>query len=196
MSVVNSNSEFKYASAAVYGSLAYDFSNTAAMPDYVPEYEPVPAPIPKTQAPKIPEINENEDTRVHLNSRVKTAWRVSPLAMIGFALAGVLLVLVLFSYIALTKLSDSTVQLKDEINDLQLEQTKLLVNHESVFDLNEIEEYATGVLGMVKADSSQIKYIDTGGSDKAVILNGETNEIKKTYNSVKEFFDLIKESLS
>ena len=186
--------ELKFTPFSVYGNLAYGLSRTAEAPEYWPEPENEPAPeaVPEQHTAEIPGIAERPGERVHVRTRTKAALRVSPLAVTGLALVGILLVLVLLSYVNLTKISDSSVALKNEISALEKENIKLRVQYESVFDLNAIEEYATSNLGMIKADKSQIGYLDSGASDKAVILRRDEKSLSE---SVKGFFGSIAESL-
>ncbi len=186
--------ELKFTPFSVYGSLAYGLSRTAEAPEYWPEpqNEPVPEAVPEQQTAEIPGIAEQPGERVHVRTKTRATLRVSPLAITGLALVGILLVLVLLSYVNLTKISDSSVSLRNEITTLEKENIKLRVQYESVFDLNAIEEYATANLGMIKADRSQIGYLDSGASDKAVILKKDEKSLAE---NVKGFFGSIAESL-
>ena len=141
-----------------FGTSAY-----AAIPEieYAPEQEqeprrrPRPRPVPREQ----------------------TKYGVSPLAILGFMLAGVMLVLVLLSYVKMADVAYTTTQLEDRLAELTLEERKLQIAYEEAFDINEIEEYAIHELGMVKPADAQIDTIDVSSGDKAVVLaSGEESE--------------------
>ena len=128
----------RYAQGAVYGSLAYDLSNPELYPEM--EYERsfnIPAP---------PKIEEEVVTQ----AVARTRQSIAPMSIIGFACAAVLLVFSLMAQIQLTAVSDETAQLESQLNELGVENARLLIDYESAFNLAEIEEYATMQLGMQK----------------------------------------------
>lgn len=80
----------------------------------------------------------------------------------------------------------SRVQL-DEINreinsveyDIELAQSdtiKLNNALSSMVSINNVEDYATNVLGMVKVQDYQVVYVDLSASDSVVVANGEQTE--------------------
>jgi cell division protein FtsL len=162
--MANSTARARYGQGAVYGSLAYDFSN----PDLYPELDysrPLDIPAP-------PQTRE----RVVTKAMPRTRQRIAPTAILGFACAAVMLVFALMAQIQLTAVSDETAQLETKLAELETEQTKLLIGYESAFNLTEIEEYAIGTLGMQKPRSDQVFYIEGGAPDKAVILETAQTE--------------------
>ena len=128
--------------------------------------------------------------------RQAAATRISParalLYTAGFAVAAVLLVLVLLEYVQLTALTDETGKLQGQLAELNAEEERLRIAYESEFNLTEIEDYARNTLGMTNADSSQIHYLDTDLQDKAVVLK-ETETEDSFWGSAKEFFSSILE---
>jgi cell division protein FtsL len=154
----------RYGQGAVYGSMAYDFSNPAVYPE-VTYGKPL-------DTPAAPEVKEEVVTKEA--ARVRQS--IAPLSVVGFACAAVLLVFTLMAQIQLTTASNEAARLETTLRDLKTEQAKLLINYESAFNLAEIEDYATNELGMQKPTSDQIYYINGGASDKASILSGETDE--------------------
>lgn len=166
------------------GSLAYDFGRYD-FAEQIPldrEYE-VAAP---------PETEQNTSSAVR--TQTKSAQALAPGAILGFACAAVLMVLVLMSYIRLTTISEESVALERRLSDLQVEQTRLLIDYESAFNLTEIEEYATGVLGMQKPRNDQIFYVDGSAPDKAEIIadgsqkDGLPGRVDDLLESLGEYF--------
>jgi len=188
--------EMKYASSAVFGSLAYDLRSGAAVPEYEPDYGQEFGPEYGHDLGVLETPETEERQAVHVHSESKRGLRVSLVNVMGLAVAAVLLVFVLLSYVRLTQITDSSANLKNKIGTLEQEQTNLRIKYESVFDLNEIEEYAITALGMVKVDNSQISYLDAGAEDKAVILKEENEGFAGGVETLKGLFDSLKESLS
>ena len=150
--------------SAVYGNLAYDFANPKFYGKFTLD-EPMAAPAP-------PEVEEQAVPRTRAVAAPRPAF--APFAVIGYALAGVLLIFMLTSYIQLTAISDETVAIEAELKELKLQKDKLLISYESSFNLAEIEEYAIFELGMQKPRSDQVFYVDKFSPDMAVVLSGET----------------------
>lgn len=171
----------------VYGSLAYDFETVAAQP--APEWEypqreerkvVIPAPPPQTE----------EQRRAQPLTRPKQS--VSLLSILGFACAAVLLIFTLMAKINLTVVTDEAAALEKQLNALELEQNRLLIKYESVFNRTEIEEYAVGSLGMQRPRQEQIVYINSSAPDKAVVLEEESSS-KGILDSISDVLGLIGE---
>ena len=104
--------------------------------------------------------------------------------MLGFVAAGVLLALVLMSYVRLTALSDSVVSLQKELSALQTENVTLTAAYERTFDLETLES-AAAAAGMSKPSPSQIFYLDMAVPDSASVYTVENeNVLGKLFSSV------------
>jgi len=164
----------KYASRSVYGSNAY-----ALQPErkYIPEPEvqeqDAPRRVPKTAA------------------RPQIRYGISPLAVCGFVVVAVLLVLVLLAYVKLADAAFVTTELETQLAELTEEERRLQIAYEEAFDINEIEDYAVNVLGMVQPSASQINIVDISTADKAVVLDGSSGED----SPVSDFIVFIKSLL-
>jgi len=161
---------------AVYGSLAYDFSNPTFYDEFTLD-EPIAAPAP-------PKVEERAIPRTRVVAAPRLA--VAPFAVIGYFIAGVLLVFMLTSYIQLTAISDEMVAMEAQLHELKLQKDKLLISYESAFNLAEIEEYAILELGMQKPRSDQVFYVDEFSPDLAVVLTGKA----ETDGFWERFWDL------
>ncbi|MGI5936569.1 MAG: hypothetical protein ACOX7I_07195 [Oscillospiraceae bacterium] len=176
------NTNTTYRQYAVYGSLAYDFNNPIFFPETTLD-EPVKAPAP-------PKTKTRQQAAARTVARTKQA--VAPFAIIGAACVAVLLVFTLFFRIQLTQVTDETVQLNEKLEELKAENAKLLIQYESAFNLNEIEDYAINVLGMQKPRSDQIYYVDSSAPDKAVVLQEEAKD-NGLLERLEDFLALIGE---
>ncbi len=145
------------------------------------------AAIPEIEYAPEPDIRREPEPRPRPARREQTRYGVSPLAILGFLLAGVMLVLVLLAYVRMAEVADTTTRLEERLEALVLEERKLQIAYEEAFDINEIEEYAIRELGMVKPADAQIDTIDVSSGDKAVVLS--TGE--ETQGGVSEFASFI-----
>ncbi len=175
-----------YAKSTMYGSLAYDLSNTAVYPDegaYAPPRRKIVIPAP-------PEIKE----QVSVASAVKSKQSVAPLSIIGYACAAVLVVFCLMAKVQLTAVTDAAVGLEQQMSELEVAQNRLLIDYESAFNLTEIEEYATSELGMQRPRDEQVFYLDSTIPDKAVIIDSSSekdgfgNRIFDLLAAIAEYF--------
>jgi len=131
-------------------------------------------------------------------SRVQTRERlhVSPLAVAGFAAVVAMAILVLMSYIQLTEISTSVVELDSQLKTLQTENVTLTAQYQQMYDLSSVKEAAENA-GMTKPGSSQIYYIDLSDGDSAVVYQqrdpGVLSKLLTTLNhgfyAVVEYFE-------
>ena len=137
--------------ARMDGNAAYDLRSTAAE-----EYLYSTAPVDLPHAPRPTETVVPESA-----PRPKQA--IAPMAVLGFAIAAVLIV---------SQASAQVSALEDQYAQLQEQQTRLRIDYESAFNLTEIEDYAIHELGMQKPRSDQLYYISSSdAADTAVVLD-------------------------
>lgn len=151
--------EVRFGSGAVYGSLAYDFGNPELYDEELLDLEP--------------EVGSPSDTEEQTKTTPATRpqYAVAPMAVAGFAVAAILLVFFLLGHIQLIGVSDATLALTEQLEELEKEQRRLLIDYESTFNLTEIEAYAIGQLGMQKPSGDQIFFIGATSADRAEILS-------------------------
>lgn len=168
---------------ATYGSVAYDLNylDNPAVRTREPAAEPHRAPLTK------------ERSRTQARARAQARQSVSPLAVVGFVTAALLLILVMFSYIRLTEISDSVVKMQGQVTQLKSEEAALLAQYESAFDLSSIEQKATEA-GMSKPQSGQVFYVDLSEPDRAVTYNqNEKGEAENAIETVMKAFSTLVE---
>ena len=134
--------------ARMDGNAAYDLRSTAAE-----EYLYSTAPVDLPHAPRPTETVVPESA-----PRPKQA--IAPMAVLGFAIAAVLIVFSLVARVQLSQASAQVSALEDQYD------------YESAFNLTEIEDYAIHELGMQKPRSDQLYYISSSdAADTAVVLD-------------------------
>ena len=183
------------------GSLAYDPYGTAAPQiDFPPAEETPPVSVPEAPAPVARPARER---RVRLGTAEDAAALAAErrhlravFAVLAPATAAcmVLLVLLLQSYTRLTAVSSEAARLEKRIAQLQEERSRLEIQSESAFNMEEVEQIARSSIGMIKADSDQAVYLRSTTEDLAVVLNGEhrkpslLRQIGSLWNRLKAYF--------
>jgi cell division protein FtsL len=127
---------------------------------------------------------------------VREKQNVSIIAVLGFMVVIALATLVLFSYVQLTEISTSVVELQSQLDDLQTENVTLTAQYEKMYDLSTVKEVAESA-GMNKPTGSQIYYIDLSDGDSAVVYQKEndgllhqlTASLSHGVYAVVEYFD-------
>ena len=120
---------------------------------------PRPAQLPRERALERPKV------------RVREAGQVSVFAVVGFLAVGVFAVLLLFSYVQLTTISQQVVELRSEMTALQSEEAKLRTAYELSYDLSSIEETMTASGAMVRPQNGQVVYVDLSEPDTVTFFN-------------------------
>ena len=72
-------------------------------------------------------------------------------------------VLLVFTMVKLAAMNDRAAKTEKAIKELSVENDVLLAQYESSMGLDEIEQYATEVLGMQRCAPGQIVYLETPG---------------------------------
>jgi len=140
----------------VNGSAAYDY-------DYVREVDPK---VSRGVAPR---------TRT---AAAPAADRISPLNVLCVVIVMALLVVMINSYVMLSRSTQETVDLRNEISTLQDEEKVLRA--QQTIDLAAIERYATEELGMVSLNSEKVVYVDVTGGDSAIVNEPGTSTMQTT----------------
>lgn len=131
----------------------------------------------KTQQTKVIKI-KNKRT-------FKTVVNVMSIAVIVSLIIGVL-----YTNSEITQTANSISQVKKSITEIDSEKAYLEFTLESKMSLNEVEDYAVGVLGMVKMDSSQLEYVEIENENK--IEKGNDNLTEKIEEAVQPVLSYFK----
>lgn len=165
-----------------YNSLLEPVMETAAY-DYAGAgyYEDLPAPRRRSARPVrepvrrarewIRETPQEAADELEARPISRRGQGISLVTIAGFALAAIMLVMLLMSHVRMTALSDEAAACQSRLTELGEQQNKLQARYEQTFSLAEVERYATEELGMQKPRAGQITYLDClGGSDRAVVI--------------------------
>ena len=114
-----------------------------------------------------PMVRPRERAVVRPRVRVREAGLVSPFAVVGFLAVGVFAVLLLFSYVQLTTISQQVVELRSEMTA----HSKLRTAYELSYDLSSIEETMTASGAMVRPQNGQVVYVDLSEPDTVTFFN-------------------------
>lgn len=179
----------RYASGAVYGSVAYDLDRVEQE-----EYE-----LPREQAPQGDELAlERAKTRARARARAREEAKANTyglplLAMVGAVVAAAIFVLVLLGHVRLADVSGSIKAVESDIAELEERREALEIKHNMVFNMNEIETYAVNILGMVKGDTANVTYHNVILSDRGEVLAKDETatvaaRVSKFVTSIPEYF--------
>ena len=163
------------------GNAAYYLRSTAAE-EYL-----YSAPVEMPHAPRTTEAVVPESVPTPKQA-------IAPMAVLGFAIAAVLIVISLIARVQLSQASAEVSTLEDQYTELQEQQTRLRIEYESAFNLTEIEDYAIHELGMQKPRSDQLYYISSSdATDTAVVLDQNAAEPLSLADRLGDFFSSIVE---
>lgn len=124
--------------------------------------------------------------RVAEQPKHRARQHASPLVLLGFAAAAVMVVMLLMSYAQLTAISNDVVKLRRELSTLQDKHVELVGRYERTFDLAAVKEAAEST-GMAKPSSSQIYYVDLSAPDNVVIYRrSEANALGRVFNFMEQ----------
>lgn len=107
--------------------------------------------------------------------KVKTRLAISPLAMLGTALALVMLFLVVFSYVRLYEAQSEVGELQSQKDTLGEQQERLRLQYESSLDLEAIEKRALE-LGLRQPSASQNVYVKIVTDDTTELFEAQEEQ--------------------
>ena len=114
----------------------------------------------------------------------KTALNVLSIAVMVSMIIGIV-----YTNSQITEITTDISAVQREITELESEKAYLDFTLESRMSLNEIEDYAVGVLGMVKMDPSQIEYIEIENENKVEWGEGGlTEKIEEVVQPILSYF--------
>lgn len=163
---------------------AYD--NRAAYPAAVPQQAPQPQiqPAPPQQQPR--------SSRQAQQGKAKLKMPYGKYGVLFCSIFAAALI-ILFNYMKVTELTNQNANLREELETLQSDGKALDAKREQVFNLSYVEDRARNALGMVKADKSQVEYLDLSQQDLVEIPGeqsnapGFVNGFVKSFNAVLEY---------
>ncbi len=121
---------------------------------------------------------------------------VSGFALLSGVVAFVMLIALLFSYVALNEASDMTRKKKAELASLIERNQMLEIEQDKRMGTPQVRDYAVSKLGMSKIDKSQITYVTTSGGDKFEVVEKEAGENSKLVSGLVKGFSTIVEYIN
>lgn len=141
---------------ATRGSSAARKSAAPERPAYYPTPVPRPTPPPPQRRPA-----ERRDPQGRPGKRKAPYGKYAVLCCGVFAT----LLVIVFHYMKVTELTGQNAKLKQNLESLESDGKALEARREQVFNLSYVEDRARNALGMVKADKSQVEYLDLSQAD-------------------------------
>jgi cell division protein FtsL len=161
--------------AVTRGTEAYDLSL----------FEERPAKVVKLEANK--RLQKEKQRREAIQSAMNT---IATLCIA--ALAVTVMGMMIMSRVRLTEMDSKIKSMEKHLVELQSEKVRLNDELASKTSTKSVEEYAYNVLGMQKIESSQIEYIESKNSDKAVVSEDTNkNVLEAAGSAIVKFFSQL-----
>lgn len=144
---------------STYGSVAYQ-----------PAYDPDTGRRTRRSAEphQRPRVQPRENVGVRPSVEVRQQSPVSLFAIVGFAAVALCVFMLLSAGVQLAVVADETIELRDELSQLQTEAQTLQARYEQAYDLAAIEKELTANGTMVKASSANTVYLDLSEEDSVI----------------------------
>ena len=142
------------------------------------------------QVPAQREVQPKRHLQVAAAPVKKKKHRRKPAVMQGIAIAAVY---ILFCQMQLTQLTAEASEQSDLLSELQSENVSLTTKQMNSMNMDEVEQYATDTLGMVKMDNSQIEYVELTNpdlvtvADDSMTLHGLWSALAARFSALVEY---------
>ena len=145
-------------------------------------YESLLEPKPQKEE----KVNQQAKTvKIKNKKAFKTALNVLSIAVIVSMIIGII-----YTNSQITEITTNISDVQSEITELESEKAYLEFTLESRMSLNEIEDYAVNMLGMVKMDSTQVEYIEIESENKVEFSEGNLGDkIEEAVQPVLSYFE-------
>ncbi len=166
--------QYKYQSYNIEQFEPRVVSNSTA----APKLKPNPQKTPKLELVKTPKQSKAQ-VQMEMHKSAMQARKV-------FAIAVTVLVffsMVLYSRVQLDEVNREINSIENSIKLAESDSIKLNNMLSSMISMNNVEDYATNVLGMSKVQDYQVVYVDLSASDQVVMANGENADSASVINN-------------
>lgn len=110
--------------------------------------------------------------------------------VLSIAIAISMIIGVVYTNSCITEITTDITETQKQITELESEKAYLNFTLESRMSLNDIENYAVNVLGMVKMDSAQVEYVEVESENKVELnQNNLGNKIEEAVQPVLSYFE-------
>lgn len=165
------------ASYASKQNTAIDYSR------FAPQYEAPEAPAPQIEV--LPKARQSKSTA---KARVPYG-KYAVMCLCIFAVLGA----IIFSYMTVNELTVQNDRLQNQITALESRENALNAKKEQLYSLAFVEEYAKTVLGMVKLDKTEVRYIELQNPERMTVAQPDTGgagalaSLSKSFSAVLEY---------
>ena len=156
-------------------SEAYDLSlydmpviKSNAAPQLQPE-------LPERRRQNAPQRDTRKSVVQLRKSSVSSALHALKIFMVSAVLA-VLCFSILFSKISLILIENEAANVEMKLSEARSENTRLVMQLNSIASIEKVDEYAVSVLGMHQLERYQIHYFENSDGDKVAVAGGKTVE--------------------
>ncbi len=136
-----------------------------------PKMKPAPQKRPQLELVKKPRPNATQ-VRNETQLAARQAKKIFIIAMTIL----MFMAMVIYSRVQLDEINRDISNKENAIELAQSDSIKLNNTLSSMVSINNVEEYAANVLGMVKVQDYQVVYVDLSSSDSVVVANGEQTD--------------------
>lgn len=150
----------------------------ASTSNAAPKMKPAPQKRPQLELVKKPKPSAAQ-VRQEAQASARQARKI-------FAIAVTILMfmaMVIYSRVQLDEINRDINSVEYSIELAQSDTIKLNNALSSMVSINNVEDYAANVLGMVKVQDYQVVYVDLSASDSVVVANGEQTEQSYVINN-------------
>lgn len=168
-----------------YDTDAYDLSRFEIRGSAVPKEEPVPERQPRPQREnkilEIPQEHYDVVQKIRRRGKNRRAVRRVILMIIGATIC----LMMIFGQVRLAELTEQIESASKELEEAQSLYTQYQMKSDSQLSPAAIEKYATEKLGMIKAEQTQVEYVELSSNDKGEVLQEEdANWVASTWNYI------------
>lgn len=151
--------------AAISGNVAYKLNQA----------EPLPERRQREQPRLYPQPERASEPQRRARPVMREQQRVSLFGTVGFVVVGLVMALVLVSYVQLNSIYAETTAMQDTLSELKTEAGILEVEYNKVFDTDTLTAAAEAA-GLVTPTESQKVYLELEGTDNAVVYAPQAEE--------------------
>lgn len=139
-----------------------------------PKMKPAPQKRPQLELVKKPRPTAAQ-VRSESQAAAKQTRKIFMIAMTVL----LFMAMVIYSRVQLDEINREINSIENSIELAQSDTIKLNNALSSMVSINNVEEYAANVLGMVKVQDYQVVYVDLSSNDSVVVANGEQTVINE-----------------
>ncbi|MCC8022174.1 MAG: hypothetical protein LIO46_00055 [Clostridiales bacterium] len=150
-----------------YHTHAYNSNNAYNLSGFEAQRAPVRVPQPQQRKPKLEVVEHRPRSREQLAREERIGYAKALKLTAVSAVLILLMGMVIYSGVQKNILTHEITSTKRQLEIAESEYVRLSMTLNSMVSVDNIEAYATQKLGMVKAQNSQITFVDVAGAKQA-----------------------------